>query len=434
MKIAVFGLGYVGVVTAGCFADDGHEVIGVDVAESKVDLINAGCAPIIEEGVAELLERTVKSGRLRASRDSRASIEDADIALVCVGTPSLPDGGLDQRHVEQVCRDIGECLRTRTRPILLVFRSTMVPGSMMNLVMPALEAAAGFQAGDVYRVVFHPEFLREGSSIADFYHPPKIVVGERHDGDSEVLWRLYPEKYEAPRITCGLEVAEMVKYCDNLFHAVKITFANEIGQFCHSHGIDSQEVMRIFCEDRKLNISASYLKPGFAFGGSCLPKDLRALLSEARKKSLSLPMLQGVLPSNLQQIDRVLSMIVESGARRIGFHGLAFKPGTDDLRESPFVELGERLLGKGKALTFFDEHVNLSRLVGRNRSYIEQIFPHLAEMLTGEVGRLSETELVLLCHRAPQQQIEEWLAAGVRVLDLTGAFSGSGREGVYCVV
>jgi GDP-mannose 6-dehydrogenase len=434
MKIAVFGLGYVGVVTAGCFADDGHEVIGVDVSPAKVDLINSGKAPIIEEGVAELLERTVSSGHLRASLDSMAALQDADIALVCVGTPSLPDGGLDQRHVEQVCRDIGASLETRTRPVLLVFRSTMVPGSMKNLVLPALESAAGVPPGGLYRVVFHPEFLREGSSIADFYNPPKIVVGEAGEGDSEALWKLYPEKYEAPRITCSLEVAEMVKYCDNLFHAVKITFANEIGQFCHSHGIDSQQVMRIFCQDRKLNISPSYLKPGFAFGGSCLPKDLRALLSEARKKSLSLPMLQGVLPSNRHQIERVLGIILETGTRRIGFHGLAFKPGTDDLRESPYVELGERLFGKGKVLTFFDEHVSLSRLVGRNRSYIEQIFPHLAEMLTSDLGRLAEAELILICHRAEDAQLEAWRQAGVKIIDLTGAFSATQLTGIACVV
>jgi GDP-mannose 6-dehydrogenase len=219
-----------------------------------------------------------------------------------------------------------------------------------------------------------------------------------------------------------------------LFHAVKITFANEIGQFCHSHGIDSQQVMRIFCQDRKLNISPSYLKPGFAFGGSCLPKDLRALLSEARKKSLSLPMLQGILPSNRHQIERVLAMILETGARRIGFHGLAFKPGTDDLRESPYVELGERLLGKGKALTFFDEHVSLSQLVGRNRSYIEQIFPHLAEMLTGDLARLSEAELVLICHRAEDAQLDAWRQAGVKIIDLTGAFSATQLTGIACVV
>jgi len=434
MTITVFGMGYVGVVTAGCFADDGHDVVGVDVAAAKVDMINSGQAPIIEEGVAELLQRTVASGRLRASVDSGEGLADADIALICVGTPSQADGGLDQSYVEQVCRDIGGHLRERTKPILLVSRSTMVPGSMRSLVMPVLEKEAGCPPGERYQVVFHPEFLREGSSIADFYNPPKIVVGEDREGDSAVLWQLYPEKYDAPRITCGLEVAEMVKYCDNLFHAVKITFANEIGQFCHSHGIDSQQVMKIFCQDTKLNIAPSYLKPGFAFGGSCLPKDLRALLSEARKRSVSMPMLQGVLPSNSQQIERALGMILATGARRIGFHGLAFKAGTDDLRESPFVELGERLLGKGKSLVFFDEHVNVSRLVGRNRSYIEQIFPHLAEMLTGETARLADCDLVLICHKAPAGQVEAWSQSDVKLIDLTGAFSATRAPGISCVV
>ena len=427
-------MGYVGVVTSACFAEDGHEVIGVDISQAKLEQLRAGESPIVEEGIADLVSRSVASGRLRATDSAAEALSGADLAIICVGTPSKTNGSLDQCYIEKVCEEIGQCLREAGGPVLLVFRSTMVPGSMRSLVLPALERAAGFLPGDRYRVVFHPEFLREGSSIADFKAPPKIVVGESNDGDGEVLWKLYPAQYQAPRITCSIEVAEMVKYCDNLFHALKITFANEIGQFCHAHGINSQEVMRIFCEDRKLNIAPSYLKPGFAFGGSCLPKDLRAFLAVARERAISLPMLEGVLPSNRHQIERALQMVLATGARHIGFHGLAFKPGTDDLRESPYVDLAERLLGKGRSLTFFDEHVHVARLTGGNRSYIEQVLPHLAEMLTSDLSRLEDCDLVVLCHKAGEATMEHWHSLGVKFFDLTGIFSASPISEADCVV
>jgi GDP-mannose 6-dehydrogenase len=434
MKIAVFGMGYVGVVTAACFAEDGHKVVGVDVSPAKLDQLRAGESPIVEDGIAELVARSVASGRLSATDRAAEALDGADLAIICVGTPSKIDGSLNQRYIENVCEEIGGCLRSEGGPVLLVFRSTMVPGSMRSLVLPTLEQAAGFPPGGRYRVVFHPEFLREGTSIADFKAPPKIVVGEACPGDGELLWQLYPEKYQAPRITCPVEVAEMVKYCDNLFHALKITFANEVGQFCHAHGINSQEVMRIFCEDRKLNIAPSYLKPGFAFGGSCLPKDLRAFLAVARERAISLPMLEGVLPSNRHQIERVLQMALATGARSIGFHGLAFKPGTDDLRESPYVELAERLLGKGRSLTFFDEHVHVARLTGGNQSYIAEVLPHLAEMLTSDVAKIEDCDLILICHKAGEAIIDRWRSLGVNLLDLTGAFSANAYHGIDCVV
>jgi GDP-mannose 6-dehydrogenase len=310
----------------------------------------------------------------------------------------------------------------------------MVPGSMRSLVLPTLERASGRSHGDGYTAVFHPEFLRESTSISDFYNPPKIVVGEVNEGESEMLWQLYPAKYDAPRVTCPIEVAEMVKYCDNLYHALKITFANEVGLFCHAHSINSQEVMRIFCQDTKLNIAPTYLKPGFSFGGSCLPKDLRAFLAEARRFSLSLPMLEGVLPSNRNQLERVLQMVLASGAKRIGFFGLAFKPGTDDLRESPYVELAERLLGKGKSLSFFDHHVHVAKLIGRNRSYIDQTLPHLAEMLVDDLAELNNCELIILCHRAPREHVDAWSENGNEILDLTGVFSCANERSVQCIV
>jgi len=420
MNISVFGLGYVGVVTAACFAREGHKVTGVDVQQVKVDMINAGQAPIIEEQIGELVVAAVRNNSLRATTDTVAAIRDTDLAIVCVGTPSRSNGSLDNRYIAQVMQEIGEALRDRATPFHVVVRSTMVPGSMQDLVIPILERASGRSAGQGYEVVFHPEFLREGSSVFDFYHPPKIVVGEHRPGAAQAIMALYPEKIEAPRITCRMDVAEMVKYCDNLFHAVKVTFANEVGQFCHAHGINSIEVMEIFCQDKKLNISHRYLRPGFAFGGSCLPKDLRAFLAVAGTRDLKLPMLESVLPSNRSQIERVLAMILSTGARYIGFHGIAFKPGTDDLRESPHVELAERLIGKGRNLVVFDEKVQFARLLGGNKSFVEEKFPHLAGLLTDRVEALAECDAILLAHPASAESIVAWKAAGRLVVDLTG--------------
>jgi GDP-mannose 6-dehydrogenase len=434
MNISVFGLGYVGIVTAACFAEEGHQVVGVDVSSTKVDMINEGRTPIIEDRIGELVEANVKSGRMRATQDVSAALEASDMAIVCVGTPSRRDGSLNQQYIEHVVGQIGDELKNRDRSFLLVMRSTMVPGTMRDLVLPILEKHSGKKLGDGYDVVFHPEFLREGTSVYDFYNPPKIVVGECSAGCAKVLLDVYGEKYDAPRIVCTVEVAEMVKYCDNLYHAVKVTFGNEVGQMCHSIGIDSQAVMDIFCQDKKLNISHRYLRPGFAFGGSCLPKDLKAFLSVARENSLRLPMLEGVLPSNLHQIDRCLQMILEVDARKIGFHGIAFKSGTDDLRESPYVELAERLLGKGRELVFFDKYVDVSRLVGRNKSYIEQVFPHLAEMVSGDVLALNDVELIILCHSTDEETVRGWEASGKRIVDLTGAFSASESEAIKCIV
>jgi GDP-mannose 6-dehydrogenase len=420
MKVTVFGLGYVGIVTAACLAEDGHDVIGVDVSDEKVTLVNSGASPIVEDSIGELISRNSAEGRLGATTDADKALAHAEVAFVCVGTPSKPDGSLDLSFVEGVARQIGAHARNRTQPLLVVFRSTMLPGSMHGVVIPAMQMSAGPGLGGACRVVYHPEFLREGSSVRDFYHPPKIVVGASTADDADPLWNVYGSRYEAPRITCGIEVAEMVKYCDNLFHALKITFANEIGQFCVAHGVDSQQVMEIFVQDTALNISPRYLQPGFAFGGSCLPKDLRAFLANARAKALELPMLQGVLPSNRHQIDRVLTLVASLQPRKVGFYGLAFKPGTDDLRESPYVELAERLLGKGLSLLIYDHQVDLSRLIGRNRSYVEQKLPHLTRMLTHDPTHLGECDLVVLCHWPDPSLLSHWRAGGTQILDLTG--------------
>lgn len=423
MNISVFGLGYVGIVTAACFAREGHQIMGVDVQPVKVDMVNAGQSPIIEDQIDQLIQDAVAAGRLKATLDTALAIQTTDLAIICVGTPSQPDGSLDNRYIRQVMTEIGAQLRHRQTPFHIVVRSTMVPGTLRNLVIPTLEQTSDRSLGDGYEVVFHPEFLREGTSVYDFYHPPKIVVGEGRPGSSQAILDLYSETIEAPRIVCPIEVAEMVKYCDNLFHAVKVTFANEIGQFCHNHAIDSQEVMEIFCQDTKLNLSPKYLKPGFAFGGSCLPKDLRAFLSVARNQNLNLPMLENVIPSNQRQIERALDMILAAKVSKIGFYGISFKPGTDDLRESPLVELAERLLGKGKQLTIYDEKVQIARLIGGNKSYVEQVFPHLANFLTDQLEELLNCEMVLVGHPIDPSTIETWTETGIAVLDLTGKYS-----------
>lgn len=434
MKISVFGLGYVGVVTAACLAKEGHKVVGVDVMPVKVDMVNAGQTPIIEEGIDELVKEGVEKGALRATSDTMMAVEETDLAIVCVGTPSCADGSLENRYISQVIDEIGVALRERETLFHVVVRSTMVPGTLRSLVIPTLEKSSGRAVGDRYEVIFHPEFLRESTSVYDFYHPPKIVVGERVPGAGELLLGLYGEHIEAPRIVCPIEVAEMVKYCDNLFHAVKVTFANEVGQFCHAHGIDSQEVMSIFCEDKKLNISHRYLKPGFAFGGSCLPKDIRAFLSVAQNKNLSLPMLGNVIPSNQHQIERALELVLAHPGGKIGFHGVAFKAGTDDMRESPLVELAERLIGKGRELVVYDEKVQVAKLLGGNKSYVQQKFPHLAKLLTDQISDLEDCEVILIGHAAEETQIESWLEKGRRVIDLTGRGAARRTSGFDCVV
>ncbi len=434
MKISVFGLGYVGVVTAACFCKEGHEVVGVDVADNKIDLINSGRTPIIEEDIDTFVEKAVEQGKLRATKDAEDAVGSTDMAIVCVGTPSLPSGGLDMRYVRNVARQIGEALSRRTRPFSIVVRSTMVPGSLRNVVIPALEEASGRKAGEGFDVLFHPEFLREGSSVFDFYNPPKIVVGEYIEGTAAPLLRLYGESFDAPRIVCTVEEAEMVKYCDNLFHALKITFANEIGEFCHAFGVNSREVMRIFCRDEKLNISSKYLMPGFAFGGSCLPKDLRAFLAAAGERNLALPTLDNVLRSNQKQIERALGIVLAHGERKVGFYGISFKEGTDDLRESPYVELAERLLGKGCELSVFDEKVQYSRLVGGNLSFVESRLPHLAKFISDDIGVLNDCPLLVLNHQAEESKIEEWLSSGKHLIDLTGRDDFRGRAGFESIV
>jgi GDP-mannose 6-dehydrogenase len=380
MNISVFGLGYVGSVTGAALADDGHTVVGVDVNPDKVACVNAGRSPIVEPGLAELIERTVAEGRLSATTDTAAAIAASDVSLVSVSTPSRKNGSLDLTYLTRVCEQIGDALRGKDRYHVVVVRSTVLPGTTHGTVIPTLERCSGKTYGIGFGVSVNPEFLREGVALHDVRHPPVTVVGHNHAADAAGTIVLY-ETIDAPLVSTSIRVAEMVKYASNSWHALKICFANEIGNLSRALGVDSHEVMDIFCQDDKLNLSAAYLKPGFAFGGSCLPKDVRALEYRAKELDLDLPLLQAVLPSNRGQIDYALDRIVESGCRRVGLLGLSFKAGTDDLRESPFVILAEALLGKGYELRIFDRNIAIGRLTGANLAYIDAQIPHVARLL-----------------------------------------------------
>ncbi|PHV34860.1 GDP-mannose dehydrogenase [Janthinobacterium sp. BJB312] len=380
MKISIFGLGYVGAVSAGCLATDGHEVIGVDPNRTKVELINQGTTPIIEKDIGEMIAATVKSGHLRATADVRDAVFGSDMSLICVGTPSQLNGNLDLSHVRKVCQEIGAAIREKDTFHVVVARSTMLPGSMRSLVIPTLEAASGKVAGVDFGVCNNPEFLREGTAVYDYYNPPKTVIGESDEKAGALLVQLY-EKMDAPLVRTDVETAEMVKYTDNTWHAVKVAFANEIGNICKAVGIDGHTVMEIFCQDTKLNLSPYYMKPGFAFGGSCLPKDVRALTYKARSLDLDLPLLNSILPSNQKQVEKGIKMIVDKGARKVGILGFSFKAGTDDLRESPLVDVIEYLLGKGYELKLYDKNVNLAALTGANQDYILNMIPHISKLM-----------------------------------------------------
>jgi GDP-mannose 6-dehydrogenase len=389
LKISVFGLGYVGTVSAGCLAQDGHEVVGVDPAQTKVDLINSGQSPIIEAEIGEIIATAVQSGRLHASHDSSQAIHQTELSFVCVGTPSQANGNLDLRYIRRICEQIGEALKSKTARHTIVIRSTILPGTMHKVVIPTLEEFSGKRAGADFGVCNNPEFLREGSAVKDFRSPPKTVIGESDRVSGDILSQLYT-KLDAPLIRTDIETAEMVKYVDNSWHALKIGFANEIGNVCKSFGIDAHAVMDIFCQDRKLNISPAYLQPGFAFGGSCLPKDLRALSYHARTQDLQLPILSSILPSNEMQIARGLQLIIEKGQKRVGVLGFSFKAGTDDLRESPVIEVIERLIGKGYDLRIYDKNVDLASLVGANRDFILNHIPHISRLMVHSVEAVLE--------------------------------------------
>src|SRR5438105_4435955 len=419
MKISVMGLGYVGTVSAGCLAQAGHEVIGVDTAQIKVDLVNAGRAPVIEKDLGEIIARQVAAGQLSATTDVAAAIQHTDLALVCVGTPDLPNGGIDLKFVRRVCEQIGAALRNHDGAPTIVIRSTVLPGSMREVVIPALELHSGKRAGSEFGVCVNPEFLREGTAVNDYWNPPKTVIGEISPASGDLLASLY-EGMPGPLIRTDIETAEMVKYADNAWHALKVGFANEIGNICKALGLDAHRVMDIFCQDTKLNISPTYLKPGFAFGGSCLPKDLRALLYKAKTLDLSAPILSAILPSNEQQIERGVQAVIEKGSKKVGVLGFSFKAGTDDLRESPIVELAERLIGKGYDLRVYDANVKIASIHGANREYILNQIPHISKLMVGDIQEvLDHAGTIVIGNGSPEfREVPKLLGPGQSIVDL----------------
>ena len=421
MKISVFGMGYVGLVSAACLLRDGHFVVGVDIADSKVKDLAEGISPIQEPGVAEFINKGYKAGRLKATTNPKEALVDCDMVWVCVGTPSASNGEIDLSAVKTVVQQIGRIVSEQKKRPLIVLRSTCLPGTCQDVVIPLLEQTSNLKVGADIHFVFHPEFLREGSAVEDFKDPPKIVIGQTSLDSADPLLKIY-ENYKALVFRLSLTEAEMVKYYDNLFHALKITFANELGAIAHLAEVDARKIAEVFCADTKLNISTTYLRPGFAFGGSCLPKDLRAVLKFASSRSLQVPMLQGILKSNTAQIENFVRRILKHQPKTIGIVGLAFKPTTDDMRESPYVTVAKALIDEGIILSIYDPNVDPNRLVGSNSENVQKALGDLRKLMVGSLDDLSAVDLVIIGHTVALDSsiVHRWLEAGIRVLDLIG--------------
>ena len=421
MRISILGLGYVGAVCTACLADRGHQITGVDVSDVKIDLINRGKSPIVEPDLEELLGQGVAAGLIRGTGDIEQAVMETDLSMICVGTPSKKNGDLDLRYVRAVCTEIGEILARKQDRHTVVVRSTVLPGTVRNVVIPLLESGSGKRAGVDFGVAVNPEFLRESTAVHDYCNPPITVIGELDTLSGDVLETLYSH-LDAPVVRQSVEVAEMIKYTCNVWHAVKVSFANEIGNIAKALGVDGREVMDILCRDNKLNISGYYMRPGFAFGGSCLPKDVRALSYRASQLDVEHPMLSSVLPSNRNQLRKAFDLVSSLGCRRVGLLGLSFKAGTDDLRESPLVELAEMMIGKGYDLVIYDRHVGYSRVNGANREFIETRIPHVSSLLTDDIGHVMEHAEVLVIGNNDRSfvRVIDNLPAGKKVVDLVG--------------
>jgi GDP-mannose 6-dehydrogenase len=430
VKINIYGLGYVGSVSAACLAADGHEVLGIDIDKTKVETINRGESPVVESGLSELIHRGVASNKLRATTETA---EDGDVSIVCVGTPSNDNGSLCLSHISRATEQIGDFIRTRASYHLVCIRSTVLPGTVETHIIPILEHHSTKKAGRDFGICMNPEFLREGSSIRDYYSPPFTIIGQLDARSGDVIAELY-SSLSAPVIRTKLAVAEMVKYAGNAFHALKITFANEIGTLCKQLGVDGTEVMELFCRDPKLNISSAYLQPGFAFGGSCLPKDLRALLYKAKELDLEPPVLRSILISNASHVEEAYRLVRKTGKKKVAVLGLSFKPGTDDLRESPIVALIEILIGKGHEVAIYDQDVALPRLHGSNRFYIDQAIPHMSRLLKASIDEaIGASEVVVVAKRSSEcEESLKRLANGKPVVDLVRALTrSSDPKGTY---
>jgi len=430
MRISIFGLGYVGAVCAGCLSARGHEVVGVDISAAKIDLINKGKSPIVEPGLEELLDQGIKTGRLRGTTDVATAIRDTDLSFLCVGTPSKKNGDLELNYIESVCREIGFTLRDKSDWHTVVVRSTVLPGTVKNVVIPILEDCSGKKAGVDFGVAVNPEFLRESTAIKDYDFPPMTVIGELDSRSGDALAALYAE-LDAPVIRKDIEVAEMIKYTCNVWHATKVTFANEIGNIAKAAGVDGRDVMDVVCQDHKLNLSAYYMRPGFAFGGSCLPKDVRALTYRAGQLDVESPLLNSLMRSNVSQVQKAFELIAKHDTRKVALLGLSFKAGTDDLRESPLVELAEMLIGKGFDLRIYDRNVEYARVYGANKDYIESKIPHVSSLLNSDFDAvIAGADIIVLGNRDPKfAALAEQAPNGKKVIDLVGFMPHATRDG-----
>jgi GDP-mannose 6-dehydrogenase len=427
--ISVFGLGYVGTVTAACLAHQGNRVTGVDLNPSKVKALANANSPIVEPAVADLITECRKAGRLCATIDSEKAVLQTDITFLCVGTPSMRNGNLDLGHVGPVCQEIGNSLRKKDSFHLVVLRSTVLPGTAESLVVPTLEKTSGKRMGRDFGVCVNPEFMREGSAVADFLEPAITVIGAADPAHSQVLRGLY-STMPGQIFETSFRSAEMVKYVCNAWHAVKVSFANEVGTLAKELGVDAEAVVGIFAADTKLNISPTYLKPGFAFGGSCLPKDVRALNYRAKELDLNLPLFQSILPSNVEHLERAVEMVLETGRNKVAMLGLSFKAATDDLRESPQVQLVKRLLGEGRQIRIWDDNVSLGRLIGSNRQYIEEVIPHIGSLLCTSLAEvLQDAEVVVIGTRGvDREELSRTLRKEHKVIDLVNLERASRPE------
>jgi GDP-mannose 6-dehydrogenase len=432
-KISVFGLGYVGAVSLACLARDGHEMMGVDIDPAKLDLLRSGQAPIVETGIQELTRAVIRGGTVTVTDSVRDAILSTDLSFICVGTPARQNGNQDLSAITRIAEQIGAILPEKATRHVIVVRSTVKPGTVEEVIRPAIEASSGLKAGRDFSLCFQPEFLREGTSINDYDNPPLTVVGTEDDEAEQILRSVFGH-LPCEFVRTSIRTAEMLKYACNAFHAVKVTFANEIGRVSQVAGVDPHEVMKFLCMDRQLNISSAYLRPGFAFGGSCLPKDLKALLYLAKSNDVELPMLSSVMPSNAAHIEHAIEQVLTSGRRSIGMVGLSFKAGTDDLRESPLVIMAERFIGKGLQLSIFDPQVNVARLIGANRRYIEESIPHIASLMTADLQSLVQgSDVLVVAMKTPE--VLSALAAHTRedqlLLDIAGLADPSAQRAAY---
>ena len=437
LSISVFGLGYVGSVSAACFASMGHRVIGVDINPDKVEMLESGRSPIIEARMNELVTEGNRACRLHATTNSVSAVLESDVSFVCVGTPSLRNGKLDLSHIDKVAREIGAALSQKKSRHTFVLRSTVLPGTTESIVLPVLEQASGRRAGTDFTVAYNPEFMREGSAVGDFLQPPYTILGAHDASHLDPLRELY-KNTPGKVFETSIAVAEMVKYLSNAYHAVKVTFANEVGTLCKHLNVDAQAVTEIFTSDTRLNVSPAYLSPGFAFGGSCLPKDVRALTYKAKELDLKLPMLESLLPSNVEHVERAVEAVMRSNKRKIAQLGLSFKAGTDDLRESPQVQLVKRLLGEGYEVKVWDQDVSLGRLAGSNRRYIEEVIPHIGSLLSADLAEvLKWSEVVIIGNKSVKKdELSRYLRQDQIVIDLVNLdrksrpIGGSSYEGI----